>query len=105
MSDYLFESGKTLRFEFSFGGQQYIATVSPGLIKSTDTKFFHARWWIKEIENSSLSVGADFTPRKSEKSDTVKWTVFPSGIGKDETDCVQAAMITRLGDAGYNLFK
>ena len=80
MNDYLFEPGKTLRFEFSFGDQVYTARVSPGLIKSNGTKFFHARWWIKEIENSSLSVGADFTPRKSEKSDYVTWTVFPSGV-------------------------
>jgi hypothetical protein len=62
MSDYLFESGKTLRFEFSLGDQQYTA-------------------------------------------DAVTWTVFPSGIAKDETDCVQAAMITRLEEAGYDLFQ
>jgi|HubBroStandDraft_2_1064218.scaffolds.fasta_scaffold85903_2 hypothetical protein len=105
MNDYLFEPGKTLRFEFSFGDQLYTARVSPGLIKSNGTKFFHARWWIKEIENSSLSVGADFTPRKSEKSDIVTWTIFPSGIAKDETDCVQAAMIMRLEEAGYDLFR
>jgi hypothetical protein len=105
MSDYLFEDGKKLRFEFLFGGEEYTATVSPGIIKSSGKKFFHARWWIKEIENSSLSVGVDFTPHKNEKSEAVAWTVFPSGIAKDQTDCVQTAMINRLTEAGVGLFK
>jgi hypothetical protein len=90
MSDYLAEPDKKLRFEFPFGGQQYMGTISPIYEKVTGKKFFHVRWWIKDEENSTVSVGADFTPSKGAGSSPIAWTVFPSGIAKDETDCVQA---------------
>jgi hypothetical protein len=90
MSDYLAEPDKKLRFEFPFGGQQYMGTISPIYEKVTGKKFFHVRWWMKDEENSTVSVGADFTPSKGAGSSPITWTVFPSGIAKDETDCVHA---------------